>query len=105
MTPYNCDAESNLQFVPEGHEMAQGSERALGLVNFALCVHLDNEQMLPDSDLAKIEKWAAGVPIPTYAIGTERPSMGFAVTAYGQIHGHLRQRKCPSNTETKRPRL
>ncbi len=68
MTPYNCDAEFNMQFVPVGHEMAMESERALGLVDFALCVHLDNEDMLPDSALSNIEKWADGVPVPTYAL-------------------------------------
>jgi dipeptidase E len=67
MTPYNCDAEFNLQFLPEASDRAQGIERALGLVDFALCVHLDREDM-PDSSLANIEKWAAGVPVPTYAI-------------------------------------
>ena len=67
MTPYNCDAEFNLQFLPEASDRAQGIERALGLVDFALCVHLDREDM-PDSSLANIEEWAAGVPVPTYAI-------------------------------------
>jgi dipeptidase E len=70
MTPYNCDAEFNLQFLPEASDRAQGIERALGLVDFALCVHLDREDM-PDSSLANIERWAAGVPVPTYAIDDE----------------------------------
>jgi dipeptidase E len=66
MTPYNCDIESNLQFVPLGSEMAKEGERALGLVNFALCVHLNRE-----GSFAEIERWAAGVPVPTYAIDDE----------------------------------
>ena len=41
-TPYNCDIESNLQFVPPGSDMALGGETALGLVDFALYVHLEN---------------------------------------------------------------
>jgi dipeptidase E len=71
-TPYNTDAEFNLQFVPSGHEMALEADEALGLVDFALCVHLDNpDPMFEDSSMANAEKWAAGVPIPTYAIDDE----------------------------------
>jgi dipeptidase E len=71
-TPYNTDAEFNLQFVPSGHEMALEADKALGLVDFALCVHLDDpDPMFEDSSMANAEKWAAGVPIPTYAIDDE----------------------------------
>jgi dipeptidase E len=68
--PYNCDAEFNLQFVPAGSDMAEDSDRALGLVDFALRVHLDREGF-PDSSLTNIERWAAGIPVPTYAIDDE----------------------------------
>lgn len=68
MTPHNTDAEFNLPFVPAGHEMAQGAERALGFVDFALSVHLENEKMLPESALVNIKQWAARLPIPSYAI-------------------------------------
>jgi dipeptidase E len=44
-----------------------GSDRALGLVDFALGCHLDRED-LPDNSLANLEKWAAGVHVPSYAI-------------------------------------
>jgi dipeptidase E len=64
-TPYNVDAASNIHRVPPGHEMAEGAERGLGLVDFAVCVHLDQEGF---EDLATIKTWAAGVPAPTYAI-------------------------------------
>jgi dipeptidase E len=67
LTPYNCDAEFNLQYVPAGSDMAEESDRALGLVDFALRVHLDREGF-PDSSLINIERWAAGIPVPTYAI-------------------------------------
>jgi dipeptidase E len=68
-TPYNCDADSNLKYVPPGSDMALGSEKAMGLVDFALCVHLDNpDPIFEDSSMANIERWAAGVPAPTYAI-------------------------------------
>ena len=44
-----------------------GSDRALGLVDFSLFPHLEREDM-PDTSLANIEKWAAGIRIPAYAI-------------------------------------
>jgi len=70
VTPYNCDAEFNLQFVPAGSDMAKESDRALGLVDFALRVHLDREGF-EDSSLTNIERWASGIPVPTYAIDDE----------------------------------
>jgi dipeptidase E len=70
VTPYNCDAEFNLQFVPAGSDMAEDGERALGLVDFALRVHLDREGF-EDSSLTNIERWAARIPVPTYAIDDE----------------------------------
>jgi dipeptidase E len=72
MTPHNCDAEWNRQFVPSGTDMAVASEKALGLVDFALCVHLDNpDPIFEDNSMANIERWAAGVPVSTYAIDDE----------------------------------
>ena len=44
-----------------------GSDRALGLVDFTLYAHLDHPSM-PDASLANIERWAAGVDVPAYAI-------------------------------------
>jgi hypothetical protein len=44
-----------------------GSDRALGLVDFSLFPHLDHEN-LPANSPANAEKWAAKVPVPTYAI-------------------------------------
>jgi dipeptidase E len=67
MTPYNCDAEFDLEFVPDGSDMGQNADRALGLVDFTLYPHLDHPDM-PDTSLANIEKWASGIPVPTYAI-------------------------------------
>jgi dipeptidase E len=43
------------------------SDRALGLVDFSLFPHLEREDM-PDTSLANIERWAAGIPVPAYAI-------------------------------------
>jgi len=42
---------------------AQGA----GLVDFALIPHLDHEHH-PDASLANAERWAARLPVPTYAI-------------------------------------
>jgi len=70
VTPYNCDAEFDLQFVPTGSDMAAGADRALGLVDFTLYPHLDRADM-PDTSLANIERWASGIPVPTYAIDDE----------------------------------
>jgi len=70
LTPYNCDAEFDLQFVPEGSDMGEDAGAGLGLVDFALRVHLDAEGF-DDSTLAEVEKWAAGIPAQTYAIDDE----------------------------------
>ena len=67
LTPYNCDADFNLEYVPAGRQMAADADRALGVVDFTLYPHLDNPDM-PDTTLTNIEKWAAGCPVPTYAI-------------------------------------
>ena len=44
-----------------------GGDRTLGLVNFAIFPHLDNEA-LPQNTMADAERWAAGMPVPGYAI-------------------------------------
>jgi dipeptidase E len=70
VTPYNCDAEFNLQNVPSGSDRALEGDRALGLVDFTLYPHLDREGF-PDASLVNIEKWSSGIPVPTYAIDDE----------------------------------
>ncbi|MEU4217011.1 Type 1 glutamine amidotransferase-like domain-containing protein [Actinoplanes sp. NPDC026623] len=67
VTAYNCDAEFDLEFVPDGSDRAQGADRALGLVDFTLYPHLNHPDMA-DTTLANIEKWASGIPVATYAI-------------------------------------
>jgi len=54
----------------DGGEWPTGIDSALGLVDFTLYAHLDHPAM-PDASLANIEKWAAEVPVPTYAIDDE----------------------------------
>jgi len=44
-----------------------GSDSGLGMVEFSMFPHLDNENM-PDSSIVDAEKWAATVPVPGYAI-------------------------------------
>jgi len=43
------------------------SDSLLGLVDFPLLPHLDADY-LPDNTMADAEKWAAGLPVPAYAI-------------------------------------
>jgi dipeptidase E len=65
MTPYNGDVEFNLQTIPAGSDVAREGNTALGLVDFAVRVHVDREGF---ESMAEVEKWASGIPIPTYAI-------------------------------------
>jgi dipeptidase E len=44
-----------------------GGDSALGLVEFAIFPHLDHED-LPENTMADAEEWAAGLPVPGYAI-------------------------------------
>jgi len=44
-----------------------GGDKTLGLVDFSIFPHLDHPSM-PDNCLANAEKWAAGMPQPSYLI-------------------------------------
>ncbi len=44
-----------------------GGDSALGVVDFAIFPHVDHKDM-PDNSMANAERWAAGVPVPAYAI-------------------------------------
>ena len=48
-------------------EPLTGSDEALGLVDFSVFPHLEHEDM-PDTSLANIERWAARLSVPAYAI-------------------------------------
>jgi dipeptidase E len=65
MTPHNPDTESNLQWIPAGSDVAREGNRALGLVDFAVTVHVDREGFNTSAD---VEKWASGIPAPMYAL-------------------------------------
>src|SRR6266498_2973501 len=47
-----------------------GGDETLGIVDFSMFPHLDHED-LPDNSMADAEKWAAGMPVPAYAIDDE----------------------------------
>jgi dipeptidase E len=49
------------------HILPVESDKSLGLVHFALHPHLDHE-WFPDNSLASLEKLAATLPVPSYAI-------------------------------------
>ena len=67
-TPYNGDVDFNLQTLPEGSDVAREGDRALGLVDFTMRVHVDREGF---NSMADVEKYAAGIPVPTYALDDE----------------------------------
>ncbi len=49
------------------HTLPAESDKCLGLVDFALHPHLDHE-WFPENSLANLEKLAATIPVPSYAI-------------------------------------
>ena len=44
-----------------------GGDGTLGMVDFAIFPHLDHPD-LPENTMADAERWAAGMPVPAYAI-------------------------------------
>jgi dipeptidase E len=44
-----------------------GGDGTLGIVDFSIFPHLDHED-LPENTMADAERWAAGMPVPGYAI-------------------------------------
>ncbi len=50
-----------------GWKPPAGGDRALGIVDFSIFPHVDNED-LPDNTMANAERWAAAIPNPAYAI-------------------------------------
>src|SRR6187431_3580350 len=65
MTPHNPDVEFNLQWIPPGSDLAREGDRGLGLVDFAVTVHVDREGFNTSAD---VERWASGLSVPTYAL-------------------------------------
>lgn len=50
-----------------GWKPPAGGDQALGVVDFAIFPHLDHAE-LPANCMANAERWAAGLPVPGYAI-------------------------------------
>ncbi|MCW3053095.1 MAG: peptidase [Chthonomonadales bacterium] len=50
-----------------GWKPPTGGDEALGIVDFSIFPHLDHED-LPENTMAHAEKWAAGMPLPCYAM-------------------------------------
>ena len=49
-------------------DLLTASDDALGLVDFSVFPHLHREDGHPETPLAEIEAWAAGLSVPAYAI-------------------------------------
>jgi dipeptidase E len=73
-----------------GWKPPAGGDEALGLVDFSIFPHLDHED-LPDNSMANAEEWAAGVPVPGYAIDdqTAIKVTGGAVEVVSEGHWKL----------------
>jgi dipeptidase E len=65
MTPHNPDVDFDLQWIRPGSDLAREGDRALGLVDFAVTVHVGTEGF---NTLEDVERWASGIPVPTYAL-------------------------------------
>ena len=53
-----------------GWKSPSGSDETLGIVDFSIFPHLDNED-LPSNTMANAERWASGLSGPAYAIDDE----------------------------------
>jgi dipeptidase E len=73
-----------------GLNLLPGDDSGLGLVDFSLFVHLDHERF-PENSSANAERWAANIPVPTYAIDdqTALKVTGGAVEVVSEGHWKL----------------
>ncbi len=53
-----------------GWQQPSGGDETLGLVDFSIFPHLENPD-LPYNTMSHAERWAAGMPVPAYAIDDE----------------------------------
>ncbi|HUG48356.1 MAG TPA: Type 1 glutamine amidotransferase-like domain-containing protein, partial [Candidatus Limnocylindria bacterium] len=74
----------------------------LGLVDFSIFPHLDHE-ILPENTMADAERWAAGMPVPCYAIDDETAIKVTDGTVEVVSEGHWKL-FTPSDRRGKRPR-
>ena len=75
-----------------GWQPPSGSDETLGVVDFAIFPHLDHEE-LPWNTMANAEKWAAGMPMTTYAIDDETAIKVVDGVVEVVSEGHWRQFK------------
>ena len=57
-----------------GWKPPTGSDSTLGIVDFSIFPHLDHP-LLPENTMADAERWAAGMPVPAYAIDDQTAIM------------------------------
>ncbi len=70
-----------------GHTIPAESDKALALVDFALHPHLDHE-WFPENSLANLEKLAATISVPSYAIDDQTAIKVFDGTVEVVSEGH-----------------
>ena len=73
-----------------GWKPPAGDDTTLGLVDFAIFPHVDNPD-LPGNTMAHAEKWAAGMPVPSYAIDDQTAIKVVDGVAEVISEGHWRQ--------------
>jgi len=73
-----------------GWKPPTGGYEALGLVDFAMFPHLDQED-LPDNSMANAEKWAVSLPVPAYAIDDQTAIKVTDGTVEVVSEGHWKQ--------------
>ncbi len=67
-----------------------GGDETLGLVDFSIFPHLDNED-LPQNTMADAERWAADMPVPSYAIDDQTAIKVIDGTIDVVSEGHWKQ--------------
>jgi dipeptidase E len=72
-----------------GWKPPTGGDETLGMVGFSIFPHLDHED-LPDNSMADAERWAAGMPVPAYAIDDQTAIKVVDGTAEVVSEGHWR---------------
>jgi dipeptidase E len=75
-----------------GWQPPSGGDETLGVVDFGIFPHLDHPD-LPDNSMAGAERWAAGMPMSTYAIDDETAIKVVDGTVEVVSEGHWRQFK------------
>jgi dipeptidase E len=67
-----------------------GSDTTLGVVDFSIFPHVDHER-LPENSMANAEKWAASMPVPSYAIDDQTAIKVTDGTVEVVSEGHWKQ--------------